>query len=114
MGKNTLHYFAAIIIAIFSIQLYAQQQGLLKFVIYDFDKFKTGETNLPDGVFRLDDLRYKAILNPLGASDKLGDRCLELKLNWIVGRGDFGKGISRFFELDAQKDYYNFYLFRVC
>jgi hypothetical protein len=87
------------------------QQGQLKFIIYDFDGLNTGETNLPDGDFRLDDLSYKVVPNPLGFSDMLGDRSLELNLNWNKGRGDFGKGISRYFELDVQTDYFNFYLY---
>jgi hypothetical protein len=89
----------------------AHSQSRLKFVIYDFDGLNTGETNLPDGDYKSGDLTYQAVPNPLGFSDMLGDRSLECKLNWSVGRGDFGKGISRYFELSASKDYFNFYIY---
>jgi hypothetical protein len=86
-------------------------QGKLKSVIYDFDGLDLGETDLPDGDYDNFDMSYLVVANPLTASSVLGDRVLRLNLNWSGGTGEFGKGISRYIELNAASDYFNFYIY---
>jgi hypothetical protein len=89
----------------------ALSESALKFVMYDFDGLDIGQTDLPDGDFRNGDLQYHVSVNPLGASEVPGDRCLKINLNWQGGRGEFGKSLLRFFELNSSTDYINFYLY---
>ncbi len=86
-------------------------QNYLKSIVYDFDGLTINQTDLPEGDYKYGDLSYKVVANPLKKSDMLGDRVLELDLNWNSGEGDFGKGMSRFIELDASKDMLNFYFY---
>lgn len=83
----------------------------LKSVVYDFDGLTTGETNLPDGDYKNNDLSYAVSPNPLAYSDVIGDRVLKLNMNWQVGLGEFGKATMRFIELNAGTDYLNFYFY---
>lgn len=87
------------------------QSSLLKSVIYDFDGLDLGQTNLPDGDYKNFDLSYKVSADPLSAGGILGDRVLELDLNWQTGKGEFGKGISRYIELNASRDRLDFYIY---
>jgi hypothetical protein len=87
----------------------AAQTPALKYVVYDFDGLDQGATDLPDGDYKNFDLDYHVTTNPLTASDVLGDRVLQLDLNWSGGTGEFGKGITRYVELDAAADRFNFY-----
>ncbi|MBA3899351.1 MAG: T9SS type A sorting domain-containing protein [Bacteroidetes bacterium] len=80
-------------------------------IIYDFDGLNIGQTNLPDGDYKLDDLSYQIASNPLNFSKMLGDRVLKINLNWNRGSGTFGKGMSKFIELDVEQDYLNFYIY---
>lgn len=91
--------------------LFCTATGGLKVVIYDFDGLNIGDTDLPDGDYRSGDVNYQVAATPLVQSDVLGDRALQVNLNWSTGTGEFGKGLSRFFELDASKDYINFYFY---
>jgi hypothetical protein len=86
-------------------------QGRLKSVIYDFDGLDIGQTSLPDGDYKNFDLDYHVSSSPLPPSDVIGDRVLQLDLNWSGGSGEFGKGISRYIELNAATDRYNFYIY---
>lgn len=83
----------------------------LKSVVYDFDGLDIGQDQLPDGDYSNYDLTYEIAANPLLPSDVIGDRVLKTNLSWALGKGEFGKGITRFIELDAAKDHFNFYLF---
>jgi hypothetical protein len=85
-------------------------QGLLKSVIYDFEGLNLGQTVLPGGDYALGSLSYRVTSNPASYSEVIGDRVLELKLDWSKGAGTFGKGISRFVELDENSDCLNFYI----
>ncbi|MDQ3047270.1 MAG: T9SS type A sorting domain-containing protein [Bacteroidota bacterium] len=87
------------------------QINTLKSVVYDFDGLDIGSVNLPDGDYRNNDLFYQVSATPFASSEVLGDRTLELNINWSVGNGEFGKGISRFIDLNAGSDYINFYLY---
>ena len=104
-------FILLLFLSLFCIALFSQE-SFLKSVIYDFDGLNIGQTALPDGDYRNNDLSYQVAANPLGESDMLGDRVLALNLNWTaVGHGEFGKGTFRFFELDAAADYINFYVY---
>jgi beta-mannanase len=83
----------------------------LKSVIYDFDGFDNGQTDLPEGDYSYGDVAYEAVSNPLGSSDMLGDRVLRLELTWAGGYGAFGRGVSRYIELDPQNDKINFFFY---
>lgn len=85
--------------------------NFLKSVVYDFDGLSVNQTDLPEGDYSYGDLSYKIIANPLLKSDMLGDRVLELNLNWQNGYAAFGKGISRFIEFDVTRDRFNFYFY---
>lgn len=87
------------------------QEPRLKSIIYDFDGLDIAQTNLPDGDYKNFDLSYKVAANPIGTSDVLGDRVLELNLNWTSGKGEFGKGITKYIELDVSSDCFNFYCY---
>jgi len=87
------------------------QSPVLKSIIYDFDGLDIGQTDLPDGDYKNFDLTYQVAANPLNSSDVLGDRVLKLDLNWIIGKGTFGKGISRYIELNVSADHLNFYCY---
>jgi len=84
-------------------------QPALKYVVYDFDGLDLGATDLPDGDYKNFDLLYHVSANPLAASDVLGDRVLQLDLNWSGGTGEFGKGITKYIELNSAADRFNFY-----
>jgi hypothetical protein len=102
-----------VIIAILfsSLLVYTTKAQKLKSVIYDFDGLDIGGTNLPDGDYCNNDLTYKVAANPLSASDIIGDRVLELDLQWNSGNGEFGKGTARFYELNSSGDRLNFYFY---
>ncbi|MES2397105.1 MAG: glycosyl hydrolase [Bacteroidota bacterium] len=87
------------------------QAPRLKSIIYDFDGLDIAQTDLPDGDYNNFDLTYKIVANPITASDVLGDRVLELDLNWTSGKGEFGKGITKYIELDVSSDRFNFYCY---
>jgi len=92
------------------LSLYANSQ-VLKSVVYDFDGLNQGETDLPEGDYSFGDLSYKISPDPLAPADMLGDRVLELHINWQTGSGIFGRGISRYIEFDAARDRFNFYFY---
>lgn len=100
--------FTTILYLIFLSTLDAQVSQL-KSVIYDFDGLDLGQTDLPDGDYKNFDLDYHIAANPVLAGNALGDRVLELNLNWSGGTGEFGKGITRYIELDPLTDRFNFY-----
>ena len=87
------------------------QTAKLKSIIYDFDGLDIGQVSLPDGDYKNYDLTYQVVASPLAANDVISDRVLRLDLNWATGRGEFGKGISRYMELDASADRFNFYIY---
>src|ERR1044072_4097826 len=103
--KKLLPAFAVVLIS----GVCVAQTSLLKSVIYDFDGLNLGETDLPDGDYRNNDLSYHVAATPLVNSQVLGDRVLELDLNWSAGNGEFGKNLSRFIDLDAATDRLSFY-----
>ena len=83
----------------------------LKSVIYDFDGFDLAQTNLPEGDYAYGALQYQISAVPVAAgTGMLGDRCLQINLNWSLNYAAFGRGISRFVQLDSNKDYFNFYI----
>lgn len=84
---------------------------VLKSIVYDFDGLDIGQTDLPEGDYKINDLAYEVAANPLGNSDMLGDRVLQLNLNWNLGNGAFGRGISRFIEFDPAADMVSFYFY---
>jgi hypothetical protein len=84
----------------------------LKSVVYDFDGFDLNATSLPEGDYKYGDLTYQTVSDPLSTnSDVLGDRVLRMDLKWVNGYAAFGRGISRFVEMDAAKDVLNFYFY---
>ncbi|MCW3103298.1 MAG: glycoside hydrolase family 26 [Bacteroidetes bacterium] len=89
----------------------AAQTSRLKSVIYDFDGLDIGATDLPDGDYRNGDMSYQVAATPLVNSDVLGDRALQLNLNWSGGTGEFGKAVSRFIDLNRTSDRLNFYFY---
>jgi hypothetical protein len=91
------------------ISLLTNAQGL-KAIIYDFDGLDIGQNSLPDGDYRNSDLTYH-VEAATASSSVLGDRVLQLDLNWSMGRGEFGKAISRFLQINPGSDYLNFYLY---
>ncbi|MDQ3047887.1 MAG: T9SS type A sorting domain-containing protein [Bacteroidota bacterium] len=83
----------------------------LKSVIYDFDGQDIGATDLPDGDYNNFDLSYEVVANPISSGTALGDRVLKVDLNWSLGKGEFGKGISRYIELSTSADHLSFYIY---
>src|SRR4051812_14514963 len=69
-------------------------------IIYDFDGLNIGQTDLPDGDYYNNDLKYSVAANPLAANEVIGDRVLKLNLNWDTGSGEFGKAANRVIHLD--------------
>jgi hypothetical protein len=102
---------SVIIIFLLVMALFSYGQSYLKSVIYDFDGLDIDQTDLPDGDYRNNDLTYKVAANPLTASDVLGDRVLQMDLNWVAGAGEFGKNMSRFIDLNSSVDRLNFYFY---
>ncbi|MFL5765170.1 MAG: glycosyl hydrolase [Bacteroidia bacterium] len=98
-----------LVIIAFSFSISSYSQGL-KSIIYDFDGLNIGQNTLPDGDYSNDDLSYQVVQSPV-SSEVLGDRVLQVDLNWSMGRGEFGKAVSRFVQLDPATDHLNFYLF---
>ncbi|MBA3971571.1 MAG: T9SS type A sorting domain-containing protein [Bacteroidetes bacterium] len=92
-------------------ELSTAQTGSLKSVIFDFDGLDIGQTSLPDGDYKNYDLTYQVTASPLPANDVIGDRVLRLDLSWATGKGEFGKGISRYLELETAVDRFNFYIY---
>lgn len=84
---------------------------VVKSIVYDFDGLDIGQTDLPEGDYKINDLTYEVAENPLGNSDMLGDRVLKLNLNWNAGNGAFGRGISRFIEFEPSADILSFYFY---
>lgn len=104
-------YFLFLILAVTGCTIGTANGPGLKYVIYDFDGLDVGQSALPDGDYGNNDLSYQVAANPLAHSDVLGDRVLGLSLHWQAGIGEFGKGMSRFIELNAAADYLNFYFY---
>ena len=96
---------------LFSCLFTQSQNGLLKYVVYDFDGLNTGQTALPDGDYSHGDVTYSIAENPLSQSHVLGDRVLRADLNWQGGTGEFGKATMRYLELNATTDRLNFYFY---
>jgi beta-mannanase len=101
---------AVLTLIICALSLTSQSQAL-KSVIYDFDGFDLGASDLPEGDYSFGDLSYQAAVNPSQASDVLGDRVLRVDLNWSANYGAFGRGISRYLELSKSEDFLNFYFY---
>jgi hypothetical protein len=95
----------------FSAQNRDAANGMLKYIVYDFDGLHTGQNNLPDGDYYNGDLSFAVTANPLAASDVIGDRSLKLSLSWQSGAGEFGKATMRFLELNPSTDKLNFYIY---
>lgn len=91
--------------------LQLQAGAQLKSIVYDFDGFDNNATSLPEGDYSYGDLQYKITAATLANAPVLGDRVLQLDLNWNNGYGAFGRGISRFIELSPSLDFFNFYLY---
>lgn len=102
--RGTLLFFIQLLIA-------SPSFSQLKSILYDFEGLDIGETDLPEGDYQGFDMQKNVSLNPLGESQMLGDRVLKLDINWNIGKAQFGKGISKFIELDASADYINFYFY---
>lgn len=107
--RRGLFYFAVLNWFVLFTAMPAQAQ--LKSIIYDFDGLDIGQTDLPEGDYHKYDMQASVSTNPLGTSCMLGDRVLKLQMNWSTGKANFGKGISRFIEMTASKDYFNFYIY---
>src|SRR5438477_12386744 len=101
------------LLLLFSVILFSfmVKGGVLKSIVYDFDGLDIGQTDLPEGDYRVNDLSYKTVANPTGSGEMLGDRVLEMDLNWSTGYGAFGRGISRFIEFNPSTDVFNFYFY---
>jgi hypothetical protein len=106
MNRRTL--LTGVMLLLLLTATHAQQ---LKWVVYDFDGLTTGQSDLPDGDYKTGDLSYRVAPNPFGKSDMLGDRVLQMELNWASGVGEFGKSTSRYIELDPNADFFNFYFY---
>lgn len=100
----------AIIAGLLLTSLLTQAQ-MLKSVVYTFDGLDIGQTNLPEADYKQNDMTYKVAANPLGSSDILGDRVLQMDLAWNKGTGIFGRSISRFIEMNPSTDSFNFYIY---
>lgn len=87
------------------------QNGLLKYVVYDFDGLDIGQSDLPDGDYSHGDAVHSVAANPLAANDVIGDRVLKLDATWLNGSGEFGKAAMRYLELNAASDKLNFYFY---
>jgi hypothetical protein len=96
---------------ILSITINCLNAQLLKSVVYDFDGLDIGQNNLPEGDFGLGDMSYQISVSPLSQNDMIGDRVLKLNLNWNTGFGIFGRGTSRYIELDVNQDKFNFFFY---
>jgi len=100
-----------IIICLYLLSFNTGKGQNLKSVIYDFDGFDLAQTNLPEGDYAYGALQYLVAAVPVTAGTGiLGDRCLQINLNWNLNYAAFGRGISRFIQLDYNKDYFNFYI----
>jgi hypothetical protein len=105
--RFVLAYYLSVAILL-SVPVYSQS---LKSIIYDFEGFDLNSSFLPEGDYNYGDLVHSVAANPLSPSGILGDRVLEMKINWNAGYGAFGRGISRYIELNASKDILNFYFY---
>src|SRR5581483_4587765 len=83
----------------------------LKSLVYDFDGEDLGQTDLPEGDYGSGDIHYEIAANPIAANDMVGDRVLKVNLNWSAGWGSFGRGESRYVQLDPAQDRINFFIF---
>lgn len=97
-----------VLITFFTLETKCQ---ILKSMVYDFDGLDINQTDFPEGDYRANDLTYKIVENPLGNNEMLGDRVLQINLNWNTGNGTFGRGISRYIEFDPNQDIFNFYFY---
>src|SRR5688572_6830772 len=98
MKKNTLILFAIFISGVLA------SQPALKSVLYDFDGLDIGQTDLPDGDYSNFDLQYSVVQKPIAGGEMLGDRVLRMEVNWSLGKGEFGKGITKYIELSRASD----------
>ncbi|MDF2452485.1 MAG: hypothetical protein K0S26_1989 [Bacteroidota bacterium] len=83
----------------------------LKSLVYDFDGADVGQTDLPEGDYRVNDLTYQTVASPLPFNDMISDRVLKINLNWSTNYGAFGRGISRYIEFNQQQDALNFFFY---
>jgi hypothetical protein len=87
------------------------QSVSLKSILYDFEGMDAGISQLPEGDYSYGDLSYRVVPNPLGYSGMPGRQSLELTIAWKAGYGAFGKGVTRYIELNPVADRLNFYLY---
>ncbi len=109
VSNNRMKRLLILSVHFFIINCFGQAPGL-KSIVYDFDGFDIAQTNLPGGDFKNFDLTYQIAANTTG-DNALGDRVLELQLNWASGSGQFGKGITKYIELDISTDHFNFFCY---
>jgi len=108
---NLQHFFRTILLLLCFNHTQDVTSQVLKSIVYDFDGFDLNQTSLPEGDYSFGDLTYKTTSNPLTSSHMLGDRVLQMNVNWLNNYGAFGRGISRYIEFDADKDRLNFFFY---
>ncbi|MES2284142.1 MAG: Ig-like domain-containing protein [Bacteroidota bacterium] len=108
---GTITFFRCTLLFFIQLLIATPAFSQLKSVVYDFEGLDIGEADLPEGDYQGFDMKKNVSINPLGQSQMLGDRVLKLDINWSLGKAQFGKGISKFIELDASADYFNFYFY---
>jgi hypothetical protein len=94
-----------------AMSLGAQNPPSLKSVIHDFEGLDIGQTQMPDGIYRYGDLSCRVAANPLGYTGMTGDRSAELTITWAAGYAAFGRGITRYIEINPRLDQLNFYFY---
>jgi hypothetical protein len=109
--RSKKQFLCFLFLTMYMTYTYRSYSQLLKSVMYDFDGLDIGQTNLPENDYHTNDLTYKIAANPLAASDILGDRVLQINLNWNKGSGSFVRGYLRYIEFNPFEDRFNFYFY---
>lgn len=116
MPNRTFHrYKKKLLKVLFTACLFAllptSRAQVLKSIVYDFDGFDLNQTSIPEGDYSYGDLAYKITANPLNQSHMLGDRVLRADVTWNAGYGAFGRGVTRYIEMNRATDRFNFFIY---
>lgn len=111
-GMQTALYLRLILILVLALLCFSPLNSqVLKSIVYDFDGQDIGATDLPEGDYFSGDCNASVAANPTGVNDMLGDRCMQLVMNWNGGSGAFGRGIARYVEFDPNTDQLHFFFY---
>ena len=101
------------LLTLFSLFFFHSSFAQLKFVVEDFEGFADGVSDLKDnGIFSFGNIKATVDYQMGNQQTYSGERFLRLSKTGTTDFGGWGKGLNVLIELDAAKDYLNFYVYQ--